>query len=108
MLFLVGILNCLCSYSHSKVELMLLDYRTIFRSKMFVCTLFCFLFFVFWHYFSSFGVLYCVCVFNNSPRSILETTLVNVTVKAMSCKGLTTKLFNHGMLMLIDMQTHTR
>lgn len=81
---------------------MLLDYRTIFRSKMFVCTL------VVWHYFSSFGVLYFVCIFNKSPRSILETTLVSVTVKAMSCKGLTTKLFNHGMLMLIDMQTHTR
>lgn len=38
--------------------------------------------------------------------STVKAVLVNATVKAISGKGLNSELFDYGMLMLIDMQTH--
>lgn len=58
---------------------------------MFVCT-----------FFVTFRVHCFVCVVKSS-YSILAGMQVNTTVDAMSSKGLMSKLFNCGMLTLIDM-----
>lgn len=67
---------------HSKVELMLWIRSTIFRSEMFVCTLFLAL------HFSRFWVL-CVFLLLMLSESFISSVTVNKTGKALSCKGLT-------------------
>lgn len=81
--------KCLCIISlHSKVELMLWIYSTMFRWKMFVCTLFLALLF------SSFWVLCicCVCVFNKEHFSSFQCMLVNAkqwAVRSLPVNSLT-------------------